>query len=250
MPGERSPERGKRLNFIRRTGAFLLCLFILAIPAFCRAQDASKIASPLYTKAEVIQKINAKSRNLKSLSGRFQQKKSTRLLVNALESQGTFQLKTPARFRWETQKPEPFEVVVNEELILIRHPASKQVKVHRHPTGKNLLQEMIGMENQEAFEKAYDLKIMPPAPDDSQKGNYIRLLIEPRSEKQSRYWQSIEVLVDTESWLPVGLNIHEVKGDTTAVSLFDLVENDPIQESLFEIPKTEVPDPKSGRRYD
>jgi outer membrane lipoprotein-sorting protein len=224
-----------------KTVLMCLCLQLLALNApACWGQDAPKTAEGSFTAAEVTARIQAKARSLKNLGGHFRQLKLTRFLVSPMESQGTFQWQPPEHFRWEVTQPAPFRLVAKGDAVLILYPDLNRARRYRHPMGGGLLGQITGTAGDaDAFERSYNLQVVPAEGDAPELKALIHFRMEPKSSKQSRYLKRIEIFIDPGVWLPRQIEIWEANDDKTTILLSDLVENGPMPESIFSV---EAPD--------
>ncbi len=211
------------------------CIILLAGWVQCAwGQEAAQDSPAFMTVPLLLQRIEAKARTLKTLSGRFQQTKSTRLQASPMESEGTFYWQPPDRFRWEVTRPAPFSMVARGDTVLVYYRDLKRATVYRHPAGDGLLGQIIGTAGDtEAFRNTYYMQITPPAqPEDRQ---WLQLQLEPRSYRQARYLKRVEVLIDQVNWLPQKVTITEANGDWSRIRLLDLAENTEIADDLFSV---------------
>ncbi len=182
----------------------------------------------------LLQHIKAKARTLKSLSGRFQQSKSTRLLAMPMESEGVFYWQPPDRFRWEVGRPTPFTLVAQGDTVLVHYVDLERAHLYRHPSGDGLLGQIIGTAGDtEQFQRTYGMQITPGL--EAADHHWVQLQLEPRTARQARTLKRIEVLIDPANWLPQKVMITEVSGDWSSIRLHGLVENADIAESLFSV---------------
>jgi outer membrane lipoprotein-sorting protein len=194
--------------------------------------ERSAVSQSFFTQTEVLEQIQSKASSLKSLTGRFQQIKSTRLLITPLESRGTFYWQPPDRFRWDVLLPDPFRLVARGDTILLLFPDLNRATLARHPMGTGLLGQITGTAGDaEAFERSYYTRVIPSKESDDPRG--VKLSLVPKGGKQARYVKRIDVLIDPGTWLPREVTISEANDDKTTIRLSDVVENLPLQESLF-----------------
>jgi outer membrane lipoprotein-sorting protein len=191
--------------------------------------SAATITVPL-----LLQHIETKAKSLKSLSGRFQQAKLTRLLAVPMESEGTFYWQPPDRFRWEVTSPASFTVVAQSDTVLVHYGDLNRANLYRHPAGNGLLGQIIGTAGDpEQFKRTYSMQIT--AGMEAADHHWIQLQMEPQTARQARTLKRIEVLIDPTSWLPQKVMITETSGDWSSIRLHDLVENADMAESLFSV---------------
>jgi len=182
----------------------------------------------------LLQHIEAKARSLKSLSGRFQQSKITRLLARPTNSEGIFYWQPPGRFRWELGRPTPLTLVAQGDTVLVHYVDLDRAHLYRHPSGDGLLGQIIGTAGDtDQFQRTYSMQITSGL--EAADRHWVQLQLEPRTSRQARTLKRIEVLIDPATWLPQKVVITEVNGDLTSIRLHDLIENAEIAESLFSV---------------
>jgi outer membrane lipoprotein-sorting protein len=216
-------------------GLLAICLGLLAGGVLCaRGQGPAQDPAPFVSVPLLLQRIEAKAKTLKSLSGRFRQTKFTRLLTSPMESEGVFYWQPPDRFRWEVTHPAPFSLVARGDTVLVYSRDLKRATVYRHPAGDGLLGQIIGTAGDtEAFKNTYYMQITPTTEAEDRDG--LQLQLEPRSYRQARYLKRVEVLVDPVSWLPQKVTITEANGDWSRIHLLEPAENAALADDLFSV---------------
>ena len=202
------------------------------------------------TAAEVLDRLQAKAKTLKSLEGSFEQRKYSRLLVRPIESGGKLFWQPPSRFRWEVVRPAPLTLVVREDQILLLYPDLKKVTLYRGPSGLDLLGRIIGATGDpQTFQRQYAIEVQLVAP--KKNSRWIQMNMEPKSAKHARYFKRLEVKIDPETLLPNEIAILEGTDDWTLIYLSNLIENASLSDDLFSVEPPEgfqVQSYQSGRR--
>jgi outer membrane lipoprotein-sorting protein len=199
-----------------------------------RAQEATPGSVALLTVPVLLEQIEVKAKMLKTLSGRFRQTKSTRLLAAPMESEGVFYWQPPDRFRWEVTHPAPFTLVAQGDTLLVVTHDLRRAALHRHPSGAGLLGQIIGTAGDtEAFKRSYYLQITPATQAENRR--WVQLQLEPRSARQAKYLKRVEVMIDPLNWLPQQITITEVNGDWSCIRLQDPSENVELPDELFSV---------------
>jgi outer membrane lipoprotein-sorting protein len=213
----------------------LVCVGLLAGSAVCaRAQATAPDSLPLVTVPLLLQQIEAKAKTLKTLSGRFRQTKSTRLLAAPMESEGAFYWQPPDRLRWEVTHPAPFTLVARGDTVLVVTRDLQRATLYRHPTGDGLLGQIIGTAGDtEAFKRSYYMQITPVG--EAEHRHWVQLQLEPRSARQAKYLKRVEVMIDPVNWLPQQVTITEANGDWSIIRLLDPGENADVADDLFSV---------------
>jgi outer membrane lipoprotein-sorting protein len=229
--------------------ALLLCVgFILGTIAPLTSQQG--MAETHLTVAEVLDHLQAKAKNLKTLKGSFEQRKYSQLLVRPLESEGELFWQPPGRFRWEVVQPAPLTLVVREDKILLLYPDLKKVTLYRGPSGIGFLDRFTGTAGDpQAFRRQYEIEVEVVSRGDDRR--WIKMNLEPKSAKDARYFKRLEVKIDPKTWLPEEIAILEGNDDWTLIYLSNLIENSEFSDGLFNLEPPEgfqVRSYQSGRR--
>jgi outer membrane lipoprotein carrier protein len=221
-------------RFRQRLVLLMGCLLLAGAGRSAWGQGPAPGPAGLVTVPLLLQQIEAKARNLRSLSGQFRQEKRTRLLAAPMESSGSFYWQPPDRFRWEVTRPALFTLVTRGDTVLAYTPDLQRATWYRRPAGDGILGQIIGTAGDtEAFKRTYYLQITPTP--DTEHQQWVQLQLEPRSPRQARTLKRVEVLIDPEKWLPQRITITEANGDWSSVRLLDLVENTALADDLFNV---------------
>ncbi len=217
----------RRLTLVLSLGS-VLCI------GLCLPFQATSADSPLITTVEVLEQLQAKAQTLKSLKGRFEQRKFSRLLVTPMESEGKLYWQPPGRFRWEVVQPVPLTLVTQDDKILLVYPDLKKASVYRQPSGGDLLDKITGATGDpQEFERQYRVEVELVARGGSNR--WIQMCMEPKYKRQARYFKRLEVKIDPQTWLPAEIAILESNKDWTVIYLSDLVENSELSDGLFSV---------------
>jgi outer membrane lipoprotein-sorting protein len=190
------------------------------------------------TTAEVLEQLQAKAQTLKSFKARFEQRKFSRLLVTAMESEGRLYWQPPGRFRWEVVSPAPLTLVAQGEQVMLLYPDLKKATLYRMPLGGGILAQITGATvDPEVFQQRYQLEVTTLV--QGGVNRWIKMSMIPKSRRQARYFKRLEVKIDLNTWLPEEVSIQESDKDWTMIHLFNSVENTKISDGLF---KVEPPD--------
>jgi len=227
----------------------LLCLgLFLGTTAALTSQHGR--AGTHLTAAEVLDKLQAKAKALKSLEGSFEQRKYSRLLVRPIDSAGKLFWQPPGRFRWEVVRPVLLTLVVREDKILLLYPDLKKVTLYRGPSGVDLLDRLTSATGDpQTFQRQYAIEVELVAKGEDIR--WIQMNMEPKSAEHARYFKRLEVKIDPETWLPNEIAILEGNDDWTLIYLSNLIENSNLADGLFSVEPPEgfqVESYQSGRR--
>ena len=198
----------------------LLSLAILAVAAIALAGD------PL---EDALRAIEEKGKTVRSFRARFKQEKTVYLLDEPLRSEGRILYARPGRLRWDTERPRPSTLLIDEKGMRIYLPELRQLEVYEFP-GKEALGAILPLFGQsvEELRRLYDVSLKAggdPA--------LHTLVLVPRAERMRRAVARIEVGIEKETLLPRSLRVDDPAGDHS-LTVFEKVEPD------VEIPESEL----------
>ena len=240
-------ERRKHVNLnlkkcLRPVILFGFLLFFTPVPTL--NFPATSAGEPLTT-AEVLEQIQTKAQTLKSFRAHFEQRKFSRLLLTPMDSEGLLYWQPPGRFRWEVLSPNPLTLVTQGERIMLLYPDLKRATLYRKPLGGGILEQITGATSDpEEFQRKYRLQVAPVV--QSGVSEWIKMIMEPSTHRQARYFKRLEVKIDPNTWLPEEVAIQEASKDWTVIHLSNPQENTELPAGLFNV---EPPEDFQVQRY-
>lgn len=181
--------------------------------------------------SRVIKKIKEKEKTLQTFTARFVQTKRTYLLQEPLHSEGLIYFDSKGKMLWKVTTPSPLEVLLKDNLLIIHYPDLSESKERRLGRTDKILKKYFGIgQSIEELKKQYEIQLMPAA--DSQ---HYHLKLIPKRKAIAKHIDTIEVVVDSQDWLPERVHFKEVKGDYTSLMLQFTSVNEPLPPDIFTI---------------
>jgi outer membrane lipoprotein-sorting protein len=193
-----SPGRGRRIAALAAA---------LALPLAFRADAA---APPCATPTECFERFVERQRDVESVTARFRQVKHIALLLEPLESSGSFAYERGRGVRWEVEEPEPMVVEITGEQLRAGPPGD----LRRVDAGSaaDVLAQMAALFSGTA--KPDQFAIEP-----GRKEGGFRL--EPRDPSLAKVVTAMELEIDPDSGAPRSVEIEEAGGDRTRIVMTD-----------------------------
>lgn len=201
----------------------LLISFIAAtmvVIAACRAQDSVK---PLEPGAEdpalmkQLEEIDRKGAAATDLTAEFEQKKFTPMLKQPLVSTGTIKVKGAA-VRWDTVKPEPSIMRIDEKELRIYYPNQRVVEVY--PIGEEVRRMTASPLPRLAMIRA-EFVVSKANPRDldasADPAATVALELKPRGEGLKEHVDKVRVLLDVASGCATRVEVVDPDGERTVI---------------------------------
>jgi outer membrane lipoprotein-sorting protein len=130
--------------------------------------------------------------------------------------------------------PLPFMAIAKGDSLMLLYPDLRRARLFRHPSGTSILGQVAGVAgNMESFKEMYYLRVLPS--EDEKGVEQVTLSLVPKSSRQDRFVKELKVTVTVSTWLPEKIEILEPSDGKTTLWLEGLVENAPMDESLFSL---------------
>ena len=189
----------------------------------------------------ILKKMDKRQRGMKDLKASFTQEKVLELLEEKLISQGKMKYKKPDKMSWEFFTPDPFSIIINEDIMWQYIPGTKVAEKYDLERAGETLGLFVGFgKSVEYLKKNYQIKLL------KEKRDFYCLELIPKREEELRYLSKIILWVNTKEYWPVKTKIYEPNGDTTLIEFRNIEINTKIPDSEFEfkVPKgVEVVEP-------
>ena len=175
----------------------------------------------------VLNNIKQTELKLDTFSARMVQIRKTQLLKSPLQSEGLIYFDSEGKMLFKVTSPSPLLVLFKDGLVLINYPdLSKVEKIYM---GRNIFKEFFGIgQSIEGLERQYSIRLVSKTPSNSY---HLRLV--PKRETMRRYFDSIEVMVNPNHWLPERIHCRERDGDWTSIHLEFISINEPLPSNVF-----------------
>lgn len=175
----------------------------------------------------VLKNINQTQLKLNTFSAKMVQIRKTQLLKRPLQSEGLIYFESEGKMLFKVTSPAPLLVLFKDGMVLIHYPDIS--KVEQSYIGRNILKEFFGIgQSIEELGKHYSIQLGSKTSSDS----YLLKLV-PKGERMRKYFDSIEVKVNPELWLPERIYYREKNGDWTSIHLEFISINEPLPQNVF-----------------
>ncbi len=212
---------------------------LLLLASSCHGQEASKPA-PMTTAEDPVlisrlEVIDKKAAAAADLSADFEQKKFTPMLKQPMVSSGTLQVKGAAA-RWETLKPEPSIMRIDDRELRIYYPNQKVIEVY--PIGDEVRRLTASPLPRLASIRAefFIAQINPHELDpEASTQTAVGLELKPRGDKLKEHVSSVRVLLDSTSGCATRVEVIDPDGDRTVLAFSRIKMNTGIRDSDLEL---------------
>ncbi|HEX6198842.1 MAG TPA: outer membrane lipoprotein carrier protein LolA [Thermoanaerobaculia bacterium] len=224
------------LPLLRSLAVSALCLCALgglALPAAAAPPDpdASGLSSSERLDA-LFERVRIEQKAVRSLEAHFVQRKESELFVETEEARGVFSFLAPDRVRWEFVSPDPMTVVIDDDTMTTWYRDLERadvLKVGRY--SEQVLQYLGASGTLETLLDYFRVSaVFPEAP-----GEPYRLSLDPRYARIQKRIESMDVWIDRERFVPVGLRYVEPGGDVTEYRFHDIEINAQVPADRFEL---------------
>ncbi|MCP4895912.1 MAG: outer membrane lipoprotein carrier protein LolA [bacterium] len=177
----------------------------------------------------LIDAVVEQQRSLEGLSSRFVLLKSSDLLLEPIESRGSFSFMAPDRVRWDYSSPEPMVVVFADDTMTTFQPEQSRAEMVKiSGRQRKFVRILAGAQPLDQLTSQFSVALSDPgAP-----ANY-RLTMRPTHSVLKKKFRSVVIEVDRTLLLPVVVEYHEVDGDSTRYEFLDLKLNPVLADSIF-----------------
>ncbi len=204
-----------------------LLLAVIVAAAFCgeaRAADAVSAAD-----TAVINKVEARYAEVKTLRARFEQKVYDAATGQTLASRGTVLLKKPRRMLWEYTEPEPQTILADGKNLYFHVPADRQVTVQPLENLLTSRSPALFLAGGTPLRENFRITVVP-RPDDS-KIDEASLLLEPK--ERSLTVTRITIRVRREDYTITSFTLDDWTGNRSEVAFTDMEVNVPVADKAF-----------------
>lgn len=224
---------------------------LLGFLPICLGQEAPKPATSAEDPALIrkLEAIDQKAAAAADLTAEFEQKKFTAMLKQPMASSGTLKVKGTA-VRWDTLKPEPSVMRIDERELRIYYPNQKVIEVY--PIGDEVRRltasplPRLAAIRAEFFIAQVNPRELDPAADPERT---VGLKLTPRGERLKEHVLSVTVLLDASTGSATRVEVTDPDGDRTVLAFSRVKVNTGVRESDLELKAPEgvkVVNPLSG----
>ncbi|HEX8524080.1 MAG TPA: outer membrane lipoprotein carrier protein LolA [Tepidisphaeraceae bacterium] len=169
--------------------------------------------------------INERGQKIEGLSAAFEQKKFTAMLKKPLVSTGTVRVSKNA-MRWDTVRPEPTVMLVDEREVRLLFPKQKTLEVY--PIDQKLGSLAASpLPRLEVLRQYFSFKQIPAKElDDQSEDGKLALELTPIEASIKEHVERVRVLLDASKGYIVRAEMVDSDGDRTVISFNDVVVKD------------------------
>ena len=181
--------------------------------------------------AALVQRVSQVQTSATTLTADFEQRKTSRLLVEPSVSRGKFNFKAPDSVRWDYAEPRQMTVLLTGGVAITYRPAEKRAeRVEVGRAQRRVLRFVSAAEPLEKLREYFTFTLRDPG----EPGDYT-LLLKPTSRTIKKRLQSVEIEIDRHSFLPVRVAYTEADGDSTTYAFSNIERNRPQLSDLFSL---------------
>lgn len=180
----------------------------------------------------LFERVRVEQNALRSLEAHFVQRKESELLVEPEVSKGSFSYLAPDRVRWEFVSPNPMTVVIDDDRMTTWYRDLKRADVLSVGRYSEQVLQYLGASG--TLDTLLDyFRVKASFPRDASEP--YRLSLDPRYPRIAKRIRSMDVWIDRERFVPVGLRYVEPDGDVTEYRFSDIQVNADIPPERFEL---------------
>jgi len=190
----------------------------------------------------LFERVRVEQKAVHSLEARFVQRKESELLIEPEVSKGSFSYLAPDRVRWEFVSPNPMTVVIDDQRMTTWYRDLKRADVLAVGRYSEQILQYLGASG--TLETLLDyFRVRATFPRDP--AEPYRLSLDPRYPRIAKRIESMDVWIDRQRFVPVGLRYVEPDGDVTEYRFTEIEVNADIPPERFEL---EIPADVKRRR--
>ena len=234
---------GEQLRVARRAAAFLVVAILVAtVSAFGANAELEKQRAALDPAdpdlgvrerlSVLVERVKLEQNHVKTMSARFRQEKTSTMLLEPSTDIGLFYYEAPDRVRWEYEEPEAMLVVINgEELVTFYEEQNLAEKASVGEISEQVFKYLGASGSLEKLAEFFEVTAYFP----EEEGDPYHLVLDPRYSRIQNRLQGMEIWIDPESYQPTRFKYLQPGGDETSYRFDDLVLNEDLEDSLFEV---------------
>lgn len=180
--------------------------------------------------AQMISKINATAKQLKSMSCSFVQTKTLKMLHSKMVSQGVMYYKQPALLRWEYTSPYQYVFVLNGQRVVMRNSKRTDViDIKQNKIFQQITQIMMSSFTGECLTDKSNFKV-----EMMKDGDWWIANLTPEKKELKQMFASICITFDSKALMVTQVELKEKSGDHTLIVLKNVRKNEAIDAHVFE----------------
>lgn len=207
----------------------IISILFFQLSAFCQNGNFKKMNDS--EKNTFVQNMQAASKTIQSLQCNFIQKKISTLLKEPSISKGMMYFKSPNALRWEYTSPQTFAFIMNQgQSIVKNNNGTTKLDAQSSKMIKNMTEMIMSMINGKGLVDSKDFTATY-----STDGKQVLIKLNPKNAKIKMMFTTINVYVDTKTFLANVIEMNEVGGDMTSITLSNIKKNITLSDDKFKI---------------
>ncbi len=199
----------------------LLSIFsFVLVQTLCFAQTSS---------LQIIDRINAATSKMTTMQCDFVQNKSVKLLNDNIKSKGKMYYSQPNKLRWEYTSPYTYTFILNgSKVTLQKNNKNSVIDTRQNKMFKEIVNIMM---NSVVGKSLSDKKSFKTSVKEASSEWTATLL--PQSKELKQMFSKIILHFNKQQTVIVKVEMYEKNGDTTTITLQNIVKNKTINEKVF-----------------
>jgi outer membrane lipoprotein-sorting protein len=210
--------------------SLILSVSLLLMSAFPSESETVRNAD------QILRAVKENGKNLKSFTAKFAKLKQTNMPTELLFSEGKVSFDDSGKLLIEITGALPMKLLLSDNRLTMYYPDLN--KIEKTYVGTSIIRKYFGIgEPLEKLKQKYNVRLVsPPSSDDAYHLQFI-----PRKKYILEYISFLNIIVNSQNWLPSQIEFRTANGDYTTLGLQFLSINEPIPPAVFRI---EIPENK------
>ena len=180
--------------------------------------------------SRLVERVKYEQNRIETLQAGLVQQLTSELLLEPEVSRGWFRYRPPEELRWEFTEPKPVVMTVRGDVATTWYVDLGTAKVAEVGSLSEQVLTYLGPAGSlETLMKYFTVQVEFP----EEAGAPYHLHLTADYRRVERYAKTIDIWIDSESFLPRRFKVVEASGDERLIELEDLVVNEPIDEEEF-----------------
>lgn len=188
----------------------------------------------------LVERVKLEQSQIDTMSAEFTQDRASRVLLEPETSRGHFHYQAPDRVRWEYREPKPIVMTIRgDEMTTFFSDLGRAERASIGSYSEQVFKYLGASGSLETLMKYFSLTAEFP----EAAGEPYRLRLLPRYSRIKKRLETMEIWLDSQTFLPTRLRYVEPSGDETVYRFENMVANAGVSEELFEVelpPGTDV----------
>ena len=225
--------RRVRWPFPRSRSAITTLVLLLISSSLLATEKTDPSAAGLSPRERLdalIERVKDEQSRLETMTADFVQNKDSSLLLEPESSKGRFVYRAPDKARWEYLEPTPIEMtILGEEMTTWYKDLGRADRVSIGTVSEQVFKYMGASGSLETLMKYFSVTAEFP----ETSGDPYRLALLPKYPRIKKRLESMDLWIDSTSYMPTRLRYIEAGGDETELIFDNLETNNDLPEDSF-----------------